>query len=89
MASFSLEVPRPPYLGESSEILKFKQLSDESLKEARDRLLEMQARANPKCHIKLLLRSFYVGLSFHHRYVLDLYLREMSLGIMLFTLIKI
>jgi len=33
MASSPPKVPLPPYLGESSKILNFKQLSDEFLKE--------------------------------------------------------
>ena len=51
--------------------MNFKYLSDESLKESWDRLLEIQMKARPKSHIKLLLRSFYVGLPLAHRRVLD------------------
>ena len=33
--------------------------------------MEIQIRAKPKSHIKLLLRNFYVGLLIVHRRVLD------------------
>ena len=70
MASSPPDMPQSPYLGEGSPILDFKQVGDESLKGAWDGFLEIQARANPKSCIKLLLRSFYVGLSLSHRCVL-------------------
>ena len=37
-------------------------------------------RANPKSHIKLVLRSFYVGFSFVHRRVLDSMFEKYFLG---------
>ena len=41
MASSTSDMPQSPYLGEGSPILDFKQVGDESLKEAWDRLLEI------------------------------------------------
>lgn len=52
-------------------LLNFKYLSDESLKEAWDRLLKIQTSARPQYHVKLFLRSLYVGLPLAHRRVLD------------------
>ena len=80
MASSPPYMPSPPYFGAGSPILDFQQPGDESLKEAWDRLLEIQMIANPKSHIKLLLRSFYVGLSLSHRRVLDSMFEKDFLG---------
>ena len=71
MASSTPDMPFPPYLGDDPGILNFKYLSDESLKEAWDRLLKIQVSARPQFHIKLFLKSFYVGLPLAHRRVLD------------------
>ena len=80
MASSPPDMPHSPYLGEGSAILDFKKVGDESVKEAWDILLEIQARANPKSHIKFILRSFYVGLSLSHRRVLDSMFEKDFLG---------
>ena len=80
MASPPSDLPFPPYLGEGSEVLNFKYVENESLMEAWDRLLVIQERANPKCHAKLLLRSFYVGLPLFHRCVLDSLFEKDFLG---------
>ena len=80
MASSPPDMPSPPYLGEGSGILNFKHANDESLKEAWDRLLEIQMRAKPTSHIKLLPRSFYVDLPVVHRHVLDFMFENHFLG---------
>ena len=71
MASSTLVMHFPPYLGDDPGILNFKYFGDESLKEAWDRLLKIQVSARPQFHIKLFLKSFYVGLPLAHRRVLD------------------
>jgi hypothetical protein len=49
----------------------FRYLLDESLKDAWERLLRIQASHVPQHHIELYLRSFYVGLPFSLKQVLD------------------
>jgi hypothetical protein len=49
----------------------FRYLLDESLKDAWDRLLRIQASHVPQYHIEIYLRSFYVGLPISLRQVLD------------------
>ena len=71
MASSTPVMPFPPYIGNDPGILNFKYLSDESLKEAWDRLLKIQVSARHQFHLKLFLKGFYVGLPLAHRRVLD------------------
>ena len=49
----------------------FRYLLDESLKDAWDRLLRIQASYVPQYHIKIYLKSFYVGLPSSFKQVLD------------------
>ena len=71
MASSTPDMPFPLYLGDDPGILNFKYLSDESLKQACDRLLKIQVSARHQFHLKLFLKGFYVGLPLAHRRVLD------------------
>ena len=80
MASSTPDIRFPPFLGGDSGILNFKYLSDKSLKEAWDRLLKIQVSVRPQFHIKLFLKSFYVGLPLAHRRVLDSIFENNFLG---------
>ena len=88
MANSPPNLPSPPYLGEGLGILNFKQANDEYLKESWDRLLEIKMSVKPMSHIKLLLRSFYVCLLLFIDVSWILYLKMISLGIMLLTPMK-
>ena len=54
-----------------NEVLNFKQIEEENLKDAWYRICNAQSRSTHKQSTTVLLRSFYVGVSPWNRYILD------------------
>jgi hypothetical protein len=52
-------------------IFTFKQMSEESFKEAWSRIYDSHGKTEPKKTLSLLLSSFYFGLSLRYTYALD------------------
>ena len=60
-----------PPLSPDFEVLYFKQKQGENLKDAWYRLMESYHVCSVKGDLKILLRNFYIGLTMHHRQLLD------------------
>jgi hypothetical protein len=52
-------------------IFTFKQMDEESFKEAWSRIYDWHGKTEPKMTLSLLLSSFYFGLALRYRYALD------------------
>ena len=60
-----------PPLSLDFEVLYFKQKQGEILKDSWYRLTKSYRVCNTKGHAKNLIRNFYIGLTMHHRQLLD------------------
>ena len=63
--------PTTPNDTPENEVLNFKQIEEENLKDAWYRICNAQSRSTRKQSTTVLLRSFYVGISPWNRYILD------------------
>ena len=54
-----------------AEVLTFTQRGGESLKDAWYRINDSQKRATKKQSITIMLRNFYVGITYWNRFILD------------------
>ena len=77
--------PTTPNDTHENKVLNFKQIEEESLKDAWYRICNAQSRSTRKQSTTVLLRSFYVGISPWNRYILDTIVGGIFWGAILLT----
>ena len=73
----------------NNEVLTFKQMEGENLKDAWYRICNTQNKSTRKQSTSILLRNFYVGITPWNRYILDTIMEEISWVAILLILIML